>query len=290
MEVASTNWRILYRGALDSCNYSCSYCPFALKKNTREELAYDKAGLFRFVDWVEQRVEHTHILFTPWGEGLIRSYYQQAMLKLSHAPNVKKVAIQTNLSCALDWVKDVNKKVFALWVTYHPLEVDFEKFVAKCEFLIEEGIQFSIGVVGVKEHFSAITKLKERIKNRYIWINAYKREKDYYSDAEERWLSSVDALFPINNKVYATEGKACDAGDISFTVDEKGDVQSCHFIKKQLGNIYTDDIVDMLHPRTCVNTECRCYLGYINLKELNLNTVYGNSLLERIPQDIIKKP
>ena len=43
---------ILYRGPLSSCNYACGYCPFAKRRETREELAADARALGRFVDWV----------------------------------------------------------------------------------------------------------------------------------------------------------------------------------------------------------------------------------------------
>ena len=188
-------WNILYRGSLDSCNYDCSYCPFAKKKNTREELLADKKALQKFTKWVGERKERLSILLTPWGEGLIRKYYQEAMVELSHFESVEKIAIQTNLACNIKWVEAVNKDTFALWITYHPKEVAFEKFVAKCRKLIEMNIDFSIGVVGVKEHFEAIEKLKKAIPERYIWINAYKREKDYYSEAEKQWLTEKDKLF-----------------------------------------------------------------------------------------------
>ncbi len=89
---------ILYRGPLESCNYDCKYCPFAKKKNTREELRYDAACLEKFVAWVTQQNRDISILFTPWGEALIRRYYQTALVQLSRLVNVKKVAIQTNLS------------------------------------------------------------------------------------------------------------------------------------------------------------------------------------------------
>ena len=60
--------RILYRGPLESCNYDCSYCPFAKKKNTREELAYDKACLLKFESWVKQQDRAISILFTLGGK------------------------------------------------------------------------------------------------------------------------------------------------------------------------------------------------------------------------------
>ncbi|WP_062055451.1 STM4011 family radical SAM protein [Aquimarina longa] len=286
MEVENTSWNILYRGSLDSCNYDCPYCPFAKKKNTRQELQYDQECLDRFTNWVASRNETIHILLTPWGEGLIRKYYQKAMIDLSHMSTVAKIAIQTNLSCSLDWIHQVNKKTFALWVTYHPNEVDFEVFVRKCNFLIANDIQFSIGIVGVKEHFEAIERLKEEIKDRYIWINAYKREENYYTEYEKAWLTNVDSLFPYNNTVYNTKGKKCNAGHTSFSIDGNGDMYPCHFIKNKLGNIYTDDVKILLQPKQCINTECRCYIGYINLQELDLENIYGNQILERIPLTI----
>ena len=44
------------------------------------------------------------VLFTPWGEGLTRSWYRDAMVALSHLPHVDRVAIQTNLAARVDWL------------------------------------------------------------------------------------------------------------------------------------------------------------------------------------------
>ena len=127
---------LLYRGPLESCNYDCQYCPFAKKKNTRAELFYDKTCLDKFVTWVSKQPYTISILFTPWGEALIRNYYQAAIIRLSHFPNVKKVAIQTNLSSKLKWLAAADKSKVALWSTYHPTEIKVDKFVKKCEELI----------------------------------------------------------------------------------------------------------------------------------------------------------
>ena len=65
---------ILYRGPLASCNYGCGYCPFAKRHDTREALARDYAALARFIDWIEARpADRFKVLFTPWGEALIRN-------------------------------------------------------------------------------------------------------------------------------------------------------------------------------------------------------------------------
>ena len=66
----------LYRGPLESCNYGCVYCPFAKKVDSREDLAKDRTALERFVEWVAARTsDRVSVLFTPWGEGLIRRWY-----------------------------------------------------------------------------------------------------------------------------------------------------------------------------------------------------------------------
>ena len=277
-------WNILYRGFLDSCNYDCHYCPFAKKKNTSEELLADSIALDNFTNWATARTEKLSVLITPWGEGLIRGYYQKAMVKLSHLESIEKIAIQTNLACKIDWIEKVNKEKFALWITYHPKEVAYDKFVAKCKQLIAMGIQFSIGIVGVKEHFEAIEKLKNEISERYIWINGYKREQDYYTTSEKKWLTQKDELFPINNTVYKTKGKKCAAGFSSFSIDGNGDVYRCHFIKNKIGNIYKNDLNDIKKAEPCTNTECRCYIGYLNLKALQLENIYKENLLVRIPE------
>ncbi len=275
---------ILYRGPLESCNYDCSYCPFAKKKNTREELAYDKQCLDRFVAWTDSQNRPISILFTPWGEALIRNYYQQSLIKLSQQDNIKKISIQTNLSGNLSWTKSANSDKLALWTTFHPTETTVDRFLEKCNQLQQNNIKYSVGIVGKKENFECIKELKEKIQNRvYFWVNAYKREPDYYSQAEIDWLLEIDPLFSLNNTVYKTKGKACFAGESSISIDGEGNVTRCHFIKEKIGNIYQKSLNQILSSQPCSNDSCRCYIGYMNLKELNLNAIYGDRVLERIP-------
>src|SRR5262249_34362472 len=127
------NLSILYRGPLSSCNYACDYCPFAKRHESPEELADDRRRLERFVGWVAARAgDRIGVLFTPWGEALVRPWYQQALARLTRTPNVVKAAIQTNLSCRLDWVKECDKTRLALWATFHPSEVSRDRFLEKC--------------------------------------------------------------------------------------------------------------------------------------------------------------
>jgi len=279
---------ILYRGPLESCNYDCQYCPFAKKKNTRAELLYDKECLDKFVTWVREQPYTISILFTPWGEALIRNYYQAAIIRLSHLPNVKKVAIQTNLSSRLGWLEKSNKAKVALWTTYHPTEISVEQFVKKCEQLITLNVRFSVGIVGKIEHFSEAQQLRDSLpKSVYVWVNAYKRVANYYTKEDIVFLHQIDPLFNLNNTIYNTKGKACFAGESSLSIDGEGNISRCHFIKEKIGNIYEQALSEILKPTPCSNHQCRCYIGYMHLKELDLAAIYGDRVLERIPLETL---
>jgi len=284
-----TELAILYRGPLSSCNYDCSYCPFAKHRSPPEELQADRRGLARFVDWARRASEHQlSILITPWGEALVRRWYREAMVELSHLPNVRRIAVQTNLSGSTDWMREADREAFALWTTYHPTEVAFERFVARCESLIEHGIRFSVGIVGTREHAEAAQRLRDALPSSvYVWVNAYKSEgPGYYTEALERAFTGIDPLFPINNVRHPSLGQACAAGHTSFTVDGDGDVRRCHFIGDVLGNLYRDDLTEMLVPRLCTNATCGCHIGYVHLERLGLRKRFGRGLMERIPADV----
>jgi MoaA/NifB/PqqE/SkfB family radical SAM enzyme len=279
------NWSILYRGPLSSCNYACDYCPFAKTKNTKKELEEDAQKLLKFVDWVEGRKEDSiGILFTPWGEGLIRKHYQKAMERLSHMSNVRKVAIQTNLSCDLNWLKKCNGSKIALWTTYHPGEITREQFLNKCNKLNEMNVQYSVGVVGFKESINEIEELRNELSPKvYLWVNAYKKQSDYYNEEEIERLIKVDPLISYNMINHESMGLSCKAGHTTFSVDGDGNITSCHFIKTTLGNIYRPNFEKVLYPRNCSNNTCGCHIGYVHLNKLHLNEVYGEGILERIP-------
>ncbi len=278
------NWRIFYRGSLNSCNYSCHYCPFAKKKNSRAELEDDKNSLYRFSHWVKERKENLSILFTPWGEALIRKYYQEVLTELSHYSHIKKIAIQTNASCPTSWMNAVNKARFSLWITYHPTEIPYDKFRDQLNRIIDLGINFSIGVVGKKEHIPYVEQLKNDFPDHYVWVNAYKDKSHYYNAEDIKQLNVLDEHFSINLKNYSSRGKKCQAGHTSFLVNHQGHVFPCHFIKKRIGNIYHDAIEQLLAPKRCSQNVCNCYIGYINLTELNLESIYGQDIIARIPK------
>jgi MoaA/NifB/PqqE/SkfB family radical SAM enzyme len=279
------NYSILYRGPLSSCNYGCEYCPFSKTRNTRAELADDKRKLERFISWISERSGHNFkILFTPWGEALIRKYYQEAMVKLSWLPNVDKVAIQTNLSCPTAWLSESNRKTTALWTTYHPTQTSLKSFLRKCRDLDDLKVRYSVGVVGFKESIDEIKMLRAGLNPQtYLWINAYKRQADYYTHADIDALTKVDHLFGYNTKYHQSRGKSCRTGETVFSLDGDGNMYRCHFIKTLIGNIYEGNFERSLFARPCTNTMCGCHIGYVHLPHLRMDEVFKGGALERIP-------
>jgi MoaA/NifB/PqqE/SkfB family radical SAM enzyme len=278
----------LYRGPLESCNYGCAYCPFAKKVDSREDLAKDRVALERFVAWIAGRsTDRIGVLVTPWGEGLIRRWYQDALVTLTRMPHVVRAAIQTNLSCDLGWAERADPKRLALWATYHPEWTDRAKFVAKVRSLRGLGLGISCGVVGFRRFVDEIEALRQELPSDvYLWINAAKRT-ERYSPRDVARFERIDPLFRTNTTPHPSLGRSCRAGSSVVSVDGNGDVRRCHFVDEVIGNLYDGSFDASLRERPCPNVTCGCHIGYVHLDELALYRTYGSGILERIPTEPI---
>ena len=275
---------VIYRGPLSSCNYGCPYCPFAKHTETAAEHEHDRLALERFVAWVQAQPFRVSVFFTPWGEALVRPRYQRALTILSHAPNVEQVAIQSNISGSLAWTGEADRSRLGLWATFHPGEVTPEHFLARTRELDAAGVRYSVGVVGKKRHLPAIEAMRVVLPPPvYLWVNAYKVGEGYYSPEDLARLSAVDPLFELNTRRYRTRGQTCSAGESVVSVEGDGTVRRCHFVERPLGNIYEQDVRELLRPRLCSRSGCECHIGYVHLPELGAGEVFGDGLLARIP-------
>ncbi|GAA3230610.1 STM4011 family radical SAM protein [Actinocorallia longicatena] len=273
---------ILYRGPLASCDYDCGYCPFAKRRDTPAQLRADRAALERFVSWAETRPFELSVLFTPWGEGLARSWYRDALVRLSLLPHVGRVAIQTNLSHRTSWVEAADTSRLALWTTYHPDQVPYDRFLAKSLDLTSRGVRHSVGVVGFPAHLEAARRLRADLPPAtYLWVNA--AEGLTYTDAEAADWTELDPLFPYSRHPHASAGAACRTGEDVISVDGEGTVRRCHFVPTVLGNLYDGSYRAALGPRPCPKPSCDCHIGYLHLRTLPLYDVFAGGLLERIP-------
>ncbi|EMF51743.1 MULTISPECIES: STM4011 family radical SAM protein [Streptomyces] len=274
---------ILYRGPLASCDYDCPYCPFAKRRDSTDRLRADRAALDRFTTWArEQTGDRLSVLFTPWGEGLVRSWYREALVGLSHEPHIDRVAIQTNLSCRTEWLARADRDTVALWCTYHPGQTPYERFLDKTRRLAGMGIRFSVGVVGLPEHLEDARRLRGELPQEvYLWVNA--AEGHTYTDEEAAVWSGLDPLFPFSRHPHRSAGRACRTGSTVVSVDGTGTVRRCHFVKAELGNLYDGSFRAALAPRPCPLSVCDCHIGYVHLETLPLYDVFAGGVLERVP-------
>lgn len=279
------NYSVLYRGQLASCNYGCTYCPFAKRVDSAAMLAKDRAGLENFERWISAETTHRwRVLFTPWGEALVRSWYRHAICRLSKLEHLESVAVQTNLSCSLSWLNDCDRTKVALWATYHPTETRLDQFVRKVRRVRDAGVRLSVGMVAVPEFFAEIARLREALPSEiYLWINPQKPRQRPYTDHEVDFLTSIDPHYPITSRQQRTIGLPCRTGATSFTVDGVGAMRRCHFVDELIGNINDTQWESSLQPRPCPNRSCHCFLGLAHFEPLQLDAIYGETLLERIP-------
>jgi hypothetical protein len=285
---------LLYRGPLASCDYDCPYCPFAKRRDRPETLRADRAALERFTDWVADRGrEHPgtriSVLFTPWGEGLVRSWYRTAIVRLSRLPHVERVAIQTNLSGRVEWLADCDLDSAALWSTYHPGQVAHERFLAKARRLVELGVRFSVGVVGEPEHLAAARRMRAALPEEvYLWVNA--AEGRTYTDAEAADWQALDPHFHYSRRPHASRGLPCRTGDSVLSVDGDGNVRRCHFVDVPMGNLYDGSFLRRIGPRPCPLGSCDCHIGYVHLESLDLYEVFRGGVVERVPAVVGRPP
>ena len=276
---------LLYRGTLASCNYACGYCPFAKKRDSRATLARDAREVARFTSWVAAQKRDISVLFTPWGEALVRRHYRVAMQTLAALPHVRQVALQTNLSGPLNWLQAVEGlEKIGLWCTYHPDQTTLAHFLERCARLDKMGVRYSVGVVAMNEHLDAIRTLRAALPEHvYLWLNAYdRRGPGYYSEQDLAWLDAADPWFAQSRRPSPSRGIPCLAGEASLSVDGDGELTRCHFVPERLGNLYVDDLADMLQERRCPRFKCDCYIGYAQRKDLPFQTVFGEGVLARI--------
>ncbi|MCE7002583.1 STM4011 family radical SAM protein [Kibdelosporangium philippinense] len=275
---------MLYRGPLASCDYACAYCPFAKRRDSTEQLRGDRAALHRFTSWVSENTQdEVSVLFTPWGEGLVRSWYRDAMVALSRMPHVRRVAIQTNMSCRSTWIADCDLDTAAFWITYHPTQVTQDRFLRKCAELTRIGARFSVGIVGLPEHLDDARYLRKELpQDVYLWVNA--AEGHEYTDDQAAEWQNIDPLFHYSRHAHVSKGLPCRTGDTVISVLGDGTVRRCHFVPQTIGNLYDGSFRAALKPRPCPLSTCDCHIGYVHLEPTGLYDVFAGGILERIPQ------
>ncbi|MCB1642616.1 MAG: radical SAM protein, partial [Xanthomonadales bacterium] len=194
-------------------------------------------SLLRFVNWCETTHFRLRILFTPWGEALVRKHYRDAFVRISHVQNVIELGIQTNLSRDPTWLEKADRESVSLWCTYHPSQVSRARFLRRLERLLQMRIRFSVGMVALREDLAEVREMHrllgqlERNSGQpiHFWLNAYdERPPSYYGPQEVDILTAIDPHFAFNLQPTPSLGARCRAGIGAVSVDARGDARPCH--------------------------------------------------------------
>ena len=176
------------------------------------------------------------------------------------------------------------REKIGLWCTYHPGQITLARFLERCARLDAMGVRYSVGVVALHAHYDAIRALRAALPPHvYLWLNAYdRRGPGYYAAQDLAWLDAIDPWFAQNRRPVPSRGKGCFAGETSLSVDGDGELARCHFLPERLGNLYEDDLADMLQERSCPRFKCDCYIGYAQRKDLPFQQLFGDGVLARL--------
>lgn len=280
--------RIYYRGKLNSCNYTCSYCPFG-KKSHPASVMQDKQAWERFIAAIGQWKGETLQLFViPYGEALIHRHYREGSMRLAALPQVSGISCQTNLSFPADeWLEELRAVPASigkikLWASFHPEMVSVDRFVRQLHTLHQAGMQVCAGAVGNPSAKDALEELRKALSpDIYLFINAMQGLKSPLSDEDIRFFTRLDNLFEYDLRNAPAQWASCSAGRSSCFVDWKGNVFACPRSKVKIGNLYRSQALDT--SLSCRRKVCDCYIAFSNLTRHPLHGVMGEGAFWRIP-------
>lgn len=280
--------RIYYRGKLNGCNYTCSYCPFG-KKSHLTATTQDEQAWNRFITAIEEwKGGPLQLFIIPYGEALIHRYYRKGIIHLAALPQVAGISCQTNLSFSTDeWLDEFSAtptliSKIKIWASFHPEMTSVESFVRRLHTLYNAGIQVCAGAVGNPMAKSVLSDLRNALlPDIYLFINAMQGLKSPLSVEDIRFFTQLDNLFEYDLKNASAQWTICSGGRSSCFIDWKGDIFACPRSQVKIGNLYQNQMLDPLLP--CRRKVCDCYIAFSNLTNHPLHRIMGAGAFWRIP-------
>ena len=266
-----------YRGSLESCNYSFSYCPFSKKPQNSKELEKDKENLVQFVsallDEENGISRECAVQIVPYGEALVHKYYWQEMARLSRSPLIEAVGAQTNLSFDVDTMIRVfieNNGIISklkLWCTFHPSMVTIDKFLSQCNKLSIHNISYCAGATADPAQIGNIRILRRNLSEGiYLWVNKLDGLGRRYTSEEIEAFMDIDEYFYLELKHHKADINKCTG---SCFIEAGGTAKRCNICSPSASSV-------------CTRKTCSCYLSYCN-QSLPEMVFFGKYPSFRIP-------
>lgn len=277
----------------ECCNYHCPYCMQRNKphKDTNPILIEKISKEINKVIF-KLKQQNKNIDFHLIGGEVTIFNIKDLVLKNIDLKNIYRFSMVTNLSNTVEYYKNLfnylieNNVNIRIKASYHPTEVDKEKFIFKIKELKEYNIIPSILITKdkkINEHaYEVYDILKEMeiqtsvsiervngipidtsfIKNKDIISKDLCKFHVYYSNNEKELLTKYELL----NKIKNTNNYMCDINNSKLIIGPKGNIKNACSQQKNTGTIFNyklnNDII------RC-NTIIPCTLYAINeLKNL----------------------
>lgn len=274
---------IYFRGRIDFCNYTCSYCPFAKNKASDILLKREELELEELYKYISSSEDDIRLFIAPYGEAMIHSLYHDYILKIAALDNVSAIGVQSNLSFDIDSFiskfgsSDAMLKKFNIWASFHPEMLSAEKFAYKINKL-STYIDVCAGTVADLDNEFLLRKLRGLINpDIYLWLNAYDKKRALFTKDKIKNLLEIDPLFKYEFKTFRQQvykdmpDKLCHSYDNAYI--NKGISNNCFFKK----TVYKGD--------DCYNHKiCDCYLGYSNFREPKFYKFFDDNYIFRKPK------
>lgn len=286
---------IQYRGSLKSCNYACSYCPFAKRPGSRRELEKDEAALRRLVSGLSERAfsfkEKLGVFIVPYGEALIHSYYWKEMAALSRLFFVEAVGAQTNLSFQPERCLELYEKEggelrkLRIWATFHPEMEQPQTFAEKCRYLSERGVRLSVGAVGNPAAIADIRELAALLPDDiYLWINRMDGLGRPCTREEKRAFLELDPWFFREFFWPKADASLCGSRLFLEADGRRGRCNLSASLTLKGGRISKQK--EAAQEAVCHRKRCTCYLAASGRSDFPGRGVFGPYPQFRIPEPV----
>jgi organic radical activating enzyme len=258
-----------------SCNFRCPYCFYTVagwdelaRKNHYKSPEDWKAVWHR----VYEKYGSCHIRITA-GEPFTYPRFVDIIEALSQEHWVQITSNMSMTRVLEDFVKRANNKRVELDCTFHPLEIELDKFIDNVQLLRKNDFVSNVCFLAYPPQMPPMDEFKRRFKEKgvhmnmaILWGKFGGREYPHaYTGEERRWIKDVIGyevgpetvgLEPINVK-----GKVCGAGQHYAVVHADGQVFRCGQLgdeKDAIGNLFDMDFDLFPQGKACPADFCRC--------------------------------
>lgn len=273
---------IYYRGWIDFCNFACSYCPFAKHPPSPKMMALEEKTLQNLQSLIQSTPGEVFVMMTPYGEGMVHSFYQQAVADLLSSDKVAGLGVQTNFSWNVEEFLSRAKKgleKLRIWATYHPEFSSVEHFAQKIN-KASERFAISAGIVATTENQKEIQNLRSALNpDVYLWLNAMDRQKHRFDENRIEELLRIDPMFSYEFAAYRDERSKNDA-DFAICCS----YENCYVEKNKASNRCFFKSKQAIASDCHNHRLCDCYLGYSNFKPYKMVNFFGEGLPFRVPK------